>query len=115
MVDLWKSFHPKNLARIECVIESPKEMLPDAIASSHTSLEKPAAAILAKPNTHKHDGPDSLFEHAAWVYAFCREHLFRDDTARIVKALWPNENPAPGTRLIELGCGPGFYSCRLAE
>ncbi|HJX82149.1 MAG TPA: class I SAM-dependent methyltransferase, partial [Candidatus Udaeobacter sp.] len=58
---------------------------------------------------------DSLFEHATWVYAFCREHLFRDDTKRIITALWPEGRPAPGTTLIELGCGPGFYSCRLGE
>jgi len=58
---------------------------------------------------------DSLFEHATGVYAFCREHLFRDDTKRIITALWPDERPAPGTTLIELGCGPGFYSCRLGE
>ena len=58
---------------------------------------------------------DSLFEHATWAYAFCREHLFRDDTRRIITALWPDEHPAPGTTLIELGCGPGFYSCRLGE
>src|SRR5262245_46049777 len=58
---------------------------------------------------------DSLFEHASWVYAFCREHLFRDDTKRIIAALWPEGPPAPGTTLIELGCGPGFYSCRLGE
>ena len=58
---------------------------------------------------------DSLFEHATWVYAFCREHLFRDDTRRIITALWPEGTPAPGTTLIELGCGPGFYSCRLGE
>lgn len=56
---------------------------------------------------------DSLFEHATWAYAFCREHLFRDDTKRIIGALWPDHSPAPGTTLIELGCGPGFYSCRL--
>jgi arsenite methyltransferase len=58
---------------------------------------------------------DSLFEHATWVYAFCREHLFRDDTKRIITALWPEGRPTPGTTLIELGCGPGFYSCRLGE
>ena len=61
---------------------------------------------------YKHD---SLFEHATWAYAFCREHLFRDDTKRIIGALWPEERPAPGTTLIELGCGPGFYSCRLGK
>jgi arsenite methyltransferase len=58
---------------------------------------------------------DSLFEHVTWAYAFCREHLFRDDTKRIIMALWPNGDPSPGTTLIELGCGPGFYSCRLGE
>jgi hypothetical protein len=25
---------------------------------------------------------DSLFEHIAWLYAVCREHVFRDDTER---------------------------------
>jgi arsenite methyltransferase len=58
---------------------------------------------------------DSLFEHFAWLYIFCREKLFRDDTKRIIEALWPQGKPAPGERIIELGCGPGFYSCGLAE
>ena len=58
---------------------------------------------------------DSLFERVAWVYAFCRERLFRDDTDRIISALWPNEAPSFGDRLIELGCGPGFYSRKLAQ
>ena len=57
---------------------------------------------------------DSLFEHYAWLYAFFRERVFRDDTDRIIAALWPNGRPAEGTRLIEFGCGPGFYSCGLA-
>jgi ubiquinone/menaquinone biosynthesis C-methylase UbiE len=89
-------------------------MPPDVIASSHTPIETPAATL---PN--KLDGAESshesLFEHVAWVYAFCREHLFRDDTKRMIAVLWPNGRPAAGTKLIELGCGPGFYSCRLAE
>ena len=58
---------------------------------------------------------DSLFEHFAWLYIFCREKLFRDDTARMIKALWAGGKPRPGQALIELGCGPGFYSCKLAE
>ena len=58
---------------------------------------------------------DSLFESVAWVYAFCREKLFRDDTDRIISALWPDRIPPHGARVIELGCGPGFYSRRLAE
>ena len=58
---------------------------------------------------------DSLFEHFAWLYIFCREKLFRDDTDRMIKALWPGGKPQAGHTLIELGCGPGFYSCKLAE
>ena len=58
---------------------------------------------------------DSLFEHFAWLYIFCREKLFRDDTARMIRTLWPNGNPVAGQKIIELGCGPGFYSCKLAE
>jgi len=89
-------------------------MLPDAIAPTHAPIKTPATTI---PTEHNNEdfGYDSLFEHVTWVYAFCREHLFRDDTERIIATLWPSGQPAPGTKLIELGCGPGFYSCRLAE
>ena len=58
---------------------------------------------------------DSLFEHFAWLYIFCREKLFRDDTKRMIAALWPTGKPRAEERIIELGCGPGFYSCQLAE
>ena len=61
------------------------------------------------------DQSESLFERFAWLYIFCREKLFRDDTERIIAGLWPNWRPRRETRLIELGCGPGFYSCRLAR
>jgi len=59
--------------------------------------------------------PDSLFERVAWFYALCREYLFRDHTQEIVQSLFPVEPPRAGTRLLELGCGPGFYACRLSE
>ncbi len=88
-------------------------MPPHAIAASQKRIETPSSAFPSKQKTKEYD--DSLFEHAAWIYAFCREHLFRDDTKRMITALWPNGGPAPGTRLVELGCGPGFYSCELAE
>src|SRR6476619_2601165 len=61
------------------------------------------------------ESTDSLFERVAWLYAFCREHLFRDDTNRMVSVLWPTQTPGDGTRVIELGCGPGFYSRKLAR
>jgi arsenite methyltransferase len=68
-----------------------------------------------KEETAKDVSTDSLFEHFAWLYIFCREKLFRDDTARMIRSVWPTGKPAPGEKLIELGCGPGFYSCRFAE
>lgn len=61
------------------------------------------------------DEQESLFERFHWLYAFCREHLFRDDTERIAQTLWPDEPPPDASRLLEIGCGPGFYSCGLAR
>jgi arsenite methyltransferase len=69
----------------------------------------------ASPEEKSESSDDSLFEHFAWLYIFCREKLFRDDTERMVRAIWPNGKPSPGEKLIELGCGPGFYSCGMAE
>ncbi len=59
--------------------------------------------------------PESLFERFGWLYAFFRERLFRDDTDGIAAALWPAGPPPPGSRLLELGCGPGFYCCQFGE
>jgi arsenite methyltransferase len=59
--------------------------------------------------------PESLFERCSWFYAFCREHLFRDHTAAISHALWPEKRPGPETHLLEIACGPGFYACSLAQ
>lgn len=58
--------------------------------------------------------PESLYERFHWLYAFCREHLFRDDTEQITASLWPDGVPPESSHLLEIGCGPGFYSCRLA-
>jgi ubiquinone/menaquinone biosynthesis C-methylase UbiE len=59
--------------------------------------------------------PESLFERCSWFYALCREYLFRDHTPEIARSLFPGGAPAPGTHVVEVGCGPGFYACRLAE
>jgi len=59
--------------------------------------------------------PESLFERCSWFYALCREYLFRDHTQEIARSLFPDGPPADGTHVVEVGCGPGFYSCRLAE
>ena len=98
-------------------------MPPNALASTDQVAETPigqpsdllgGTRILSRSQVPA-ESTDSLFERVAWLYAFCREHLFRDDTDRIVSALWPTQKPAPGTRVIELGCGPGFYSRKLAR
>src|SRR5438876_11735465 len=83
-----------------------------AIATDRDEIKTSAATVA--PEKFR-DSDESLFEHVAWLYAFCRERLFRDDTERIVTALWPNGGALPGTQLIELGCGPGFYSAQLAK
>ncbi|MBA2487150.1 MAG: methyltransferase domain-containing protein [Nitrospira sp.] len=67
------------------------------------------------PYRADNDEPESLFERFPWLYAFCREYLFHDHTGEIERSLWPDDGPAAGSRVIELGCGPGFYACRLAE
>lgn len=59
--------------------------------------------------------PESLFESCSWFYALCREYLFRDHTQEIARALFPSERAVRGAHLLELGCGPGFYACRLSE
>jgi arsenite methyltransferase len=75
-----------------------------------------APSVQAIPADEENEASsDSLFEHFAWLYIFCREKLFRDDTIRMIEALWPGGKPPPGQKLIELGCGPGFYSCGLAK
>ena len=58
---------------------------------------------------------ESLFERCHWLYALCREYLFRDHTREITSALFPSGGPAAGTRILELGCGPGLYACRFAK
>jgi ubiquinone/menaquinone biosynthesis C-methylase UbiE len=56
-----------------------------------------------------------LFEDCAWLYAFCREHLFRDHTEEISQALFPDGVSSGGMSVLEVGCGPGFYARRLAQ
>ncbi len=56
-----------------------------------------------------------LFEDSAWLYAFCREYLFRDHTEEIAAALFSNVTPTKEPSVLEVGCGPGFYARRLAR
>jgi arsenite methyltransferase len=86
---------------------------PTGLSLAQTATASPIAPVRAEETNDA--SSDSLFEHFAWLYIFCREKLFRDDTRRMITALWPTGKPAPGEKVIELGCGPGFYSCALAE
>ncbi len=80
------------------------------------SAELSSAALAptssAFPNT---DSCESLFDQFAPIYIFCREHLFRDDTERVIHTLWNGSAPAPGGHVLEVGCGPGFYLRHLAQ
>ena len=92
----------------------------NAVASTHEVAKRAIAQWTDSTGRTSVSGApaestDSLFERVAWLYAFCRERLFRDDTDRIISALWQTRAPASGTRVIELGCGPGFYSRKLAR
>jgi arsenite methyltransferase len=61
--------------------------------------------------------PDTrhLFEDCAWLYAFCREHLFRDHTEQIAQALFPEGVSSASISVLEVGCGPGYYARRFAQ
>ncbi len=61
--------------------------------------------------------PDTkhLFEDCAWLYAFCREHLFCDHTEEIARTLFPDGVLFQSMSVLEVGCGPGFYARRLAR
>ena len=86
-------------------------MPPTAIVTDR----RPTQTRVVRPLRTAPESVDSLFERVAWLYAFCREHLFRDDTERMISAIWSNGSPSRGSKIIELGCGPGFYSRKLAQ
>jgi len=90
---------------------TPAAEIAAAIAAENT---RPVALNGTTANSSSAEPDDSLFEHFAWLYVFFRERLFRDDTKRFIRTLWPQGVPQAGTRLLEMGCGPGFYSCGLA-
>ena len=93
-------------------IESPPRIIaPEIPDDSITTVAAPAPVPVRIPQP----GDDTLFNRCAWLYVLFRDKLFRDDTDRMINALWPNgAGPAAGTRMIEFGCGPGFYSCGFA-
>jgi ubiquinone/menaquinone biosynthesis C-methylase UbiE len=99
-------------------VRSAKEIVKETEQTFPTAavppLESPAVPHVGMLEA-QHAEAESLFERFGWLYAFFRERLFRDDTAGISAALWPGGSPPPGSRLLELACGPGFYCCQFAE
>jgi SAM-dependent methyltransferase len=69
----------------------------------------------SRPRANRERDTRNLFEDCAWLYAFCREYLFRDHTEQIARALFPNGIPSVPTSVLEVGCGPGFYSRKFAQ
>jgi len=92
----------------------PEEAAMPGMISGVLGTATPAVIHREQQTTAVEESADSLFDRFAWLYVFFRERLFRDDTSRIIGALWPEGVAAAGTCVIEIGCGPGFYSCGLA-
>jgi ubiquinone/menaquinone biosynthesis C-methylase UbiE len=107
-VDHETTYAPPRTSEGIATIEPPSAGVSPAFAP-----ERPKR-IATRTRSTAGETKDSLFEQFAWLYVFFRENLFRDDTDRFIRALWPDLRPRAGTRVIELGCGPGFYSCALA-
>lgn len=84
------------------------------VSAAPVTLEVPLQPEARQRPKYLAADEDSLFERFDWLYVFFRERIFRDDTKRIAQSLWPDRPPERETRLLELGCGPGFYSCQLA-
>ena len=59
--------------------------------------------------------PESVFERCSWFYALCRELLFTDHTEEIASTMTPLLKQSCRPVLLEVGCGPGFYSSKLAK
>ena len=79
-------------------------------------LSSAATIAVSEPKpVNARERADNLFERAAWIYTFCREKVFRDDTGRIIRAFWPAGEPPASSKVLELGCGPGFYARTLAS
>jgi trans-aconitate methyltransferase len=99
-------------------IETQPRFIASSISGDSPSVSKGAGTAVLDATDVRHapvtGGEDSIFDRLAWLYVFFRERIFRDDTDRMIRELWPTGAPAPGTRMIELGCGPGFYSCGFA-
>ncbi len=79
-----------------------------------TSMNSASAARCQALTAEFAPPPSTLFDRCWRQYALCREHLFTDHTPQIAAALSPMLDGLRPRYLVEAGCGPGFYSRRLA-
>jgi arsenite methyltransferase len=70
--------------------------------------------MIAPSDDIRYRNSESIFESCSWFYALCRERLFTDHTEEIVDLISPLLLHKNRMLLLEVGCGPGFYSLRLA-
>ncbi len=67
------------------------------------------------PSDISADNNEGVFERCSWFYRLCREQLFADHTEEIARSMAPVLCQERRPLLLELGCGPGFYSYHLAK
>jgi arsenite methyltransferase len=99
-----------------------RELMPEILqlrarSEEFTSMAKSFADTPAEPSLFEPQPappPSSLFDRCWRQYALCREHLFTDHTRQIASVIQPLLNSSQPRSLVEAGCGPGFYSRRLA-
>ncbi len=93
------------------------------ILEMRSSLTEPAnlgagprqdIARCTPPDAFSAEVPSTVFDRCWRQYALCREYLFTDHTQQIASALSPMLRESGPRYLVEAGCGPGFYSRRLA-
>ena len=89
-----------------------------AIISANSTNVGRCKSLSAEPQTTNVDSlstlPTTVFDRCWRQYTLCREHLFTDHTHQIALALSPMLDSPHPRHLVEAGCGPGFYSRRLA-
>jgi hypothetical protein len=84
----------------------------EVLPSSESATESQAAD---SPTIHERQLSETAFDHLSWVYTLCRERLFQDDTEEIIQILVSFGLNLNGACLVDLVCGPGFYSSRVAK
>jgi len=87
--------------------------MPDVLELRSRRTE-PAEIPANLPAAHPATAPFTVFDRCWRQYALCREYLFTDHTQHIISAITPMLDGPHPRYLVEAGCGPGFYSRRLA-